>query len=172
MPPASIPSAISPNSSPSQDQPSIAHSTGAFHLSVRSCPLPESTRKGMGTAAGQVPAAGFSPHRRRPRRDPFHRHPAPSPRLRHGTPEQAAERARFDVALVAVLSDAGLRCSEAAAFTWDDGSGRITVVRVKTDVGAQGAVVAVTSAAVRPLDAIKPVGVDGRQRCSGCQNRR
>ena len=44
MPPASIPSAISPNSAPSQDQPSIAHSTGAFPLSVRSCPLPESTR--------------------------------------------------------------------------------------------------------------------------------
>ena len=43
MPPASIPSAISPNSSPSQEQPSIAHSTGAFPLSVRSCPLPEST---------------------------------------------------------------------------------------------------------------------------------
>ena len=43
-PPASIPSAISPNSSPSQDQPSIAHSTGAFPLSVRSRPLPESTR--------------------------------------------------------------------------------------------------------------------------------
>ena len=34
MPRASIPSAISPNSAPSQDQPSIAHSTGAFHLSV------------------------------------------------------------------------------------------------------------------------------------------
>ena len=35
---ASIPSAISPNSSPSQDQPSIAHSTGTFPLSVRSFP--------------------------------------------------------------------------------------------------------------------------------------
>ena len=33
-PPASIPSRISPNSSPFQDQPSIAHSTGAFPLSV------------------------------------------------------------------------------------------------------------------------------------------
>ena len=44
MPPVSIPSAISPSSSPSQDQPSMAHSTGAFPLSVRSCPLPESTR--------------------------------------------------------------------------------------------------------------------------------
>ena len=44
MPWASIPSAISPISSPSQDQPSIAHSTDASPLSVRSCPLPESTR--------------------------------------------------------------------------------------------------------------------------------
>ena len=43
-PPASIPSAISPRSSPSQDQPSIAHSTDAIPLSVRFCPLPESTR--------------------------------------------------------------------------------------------------------------------------------
>ena len=42
MPRASIPSAISPSSSPSQDQPSIAHSTGALPLSVRFCPLPES----------------------------------------------------------------------------------------------------------------------------------
>ena len=36
------------------------------------------------------------------------------------TAEQAAERGRFDVALVAVLSDAGLRRSEAAALTWGD----------------------------------------------------
>ena len=67
---------------------------------------------------------------------------------------QAAARARFDVALVAVLSDAGLRRSEAAALTWGDverwadGSGRITVVSSKTDVTAQGAVVAITPAAV------------------------
>ena len=33
MPPESIPSAISPSSSPSQDQPSIAHSTSAIPLS-------------------------------------------------------------------------------------------------------------------------------------------
>ena len=43
MPPASIPSAISPSYSPSQDQPSIAHSTGTIPLSVRFSPLPEST---------------------------------------------------------------------------------------------------------------------------------
>ena len=66
------------------------------------------------------------------------------------TPAQAAERARFDLALVAVLSDGGLRRSEAAALTWgdlqrwDDGSGRITVIRSKTDAEAQGAVVAIT----------------------------
>ena len=63
-------------------------------------------------------------------------------------------RARFDVALVAVLSDAGLRRSEAAALTWgdvqrwEDGSGRITVIRSKTDAEAQGAVVAITPAAM------------------------
>ena len=49
--------------------------------------------------------------------------------------EQAAERAKFDAALVAVLSYGGLRRSEAAALTWgdvqrwDDGSGCITVIR-------------------------------------------
>ena len=36
------------------------------------------------------------------------------------TAEQAAERARFDLALVAVLSDGGLRRSEASALTWGD----------------------------------------------------
>ena len=36
------------------------------------------------------------------------------------TAEQAAERGKFDVALAAALSDAGLRRSEAAALTWDD----------------------------------------------------
>ena len=77
------------------------------------------------------------------------------------TAEQAAERGKFDVALVAVLSDGGLRRSEAASLTWgdvqrwDDGSGRITVIRSKTDVEAAGAVVAITPA-------IRPAGVDGK----------
>ena len=83
------------------------------------------------------------------------------------TAEQAAERGKFDVALVAVLSDGGLRRSEATALTWgdvqrwDDGSGRITVVRSKTDVEAEGAVVAITPAAMTALDAIRPVEVAG-----------
>ena len=60
------------------------------------------------------------------------------------TAEQAAERAKFDAALVAVLSYGGLCRSEAAALTWgdvqrwDDGSGCITVIRSKTDAEAQG----------------------------------
>ena len=59
------------------------------------------------------------------------------------------------MALVAVLSDAGLRRSEASSLTWgdvqpwDDGSGRITVIRSKTAVEAQDAVVAITPAAMQ-----------------------
>ncbi len=89
------------------------------------------------------------------------------------TPEQAAERAKFDLALVAVLSDAGLRRSEASSLTWgdvqrwDDGSGRITVIRSKTDVEAQGAVVAITPAAMNALSAIRPAGVGGGEKVFG-----
>ena len=89
------------------------------------------------------------------------------------TPQQAAERARFDLALVAVLSDAGLRRSEAAALRWGDierwvdGSGRVTVVRSKTDVEAQGAAVAITPIAMKALDAIRPAGVGGDKKVFG-----
>ena len=99
---------------------------------------------------------------------------APKPRASGvETPQQAAECARFDLALVAVLSDGGMRRSEAAALTWgdaqrwDDGSGRITVVRSKTDAEAQGAVVAITPAAMRALDAIRPVGAGGEVKVFG-----
>ena len=74
---------------------------------------------------------------------------AVQPRLRGRgieTPEQAAERVRVDVALVAALSDGGLRRSEAAA---------------------QGAVVAITPAAMRALDAIRPAGVGGAVKVFG-----
>ena len=89
------------------------------------------------------------------------------------TPQQAAERGKFDLALVAVLSDAGLRRSEASSLTWgdvvrwDDGSGRITVIRSKTDVEAQGAVVAITPAAMGALSAIRPVGAGGEVKVFG-----
>ena len=89
------------------------------------------------------------------------------------TPQQAEERAKLDLALVAALSDAGLRRSEASSLTWsnvqrwEDGSGRITVARSKTDVEAQGAVVAVTPAAMGALDAIRPEGVGGGEKVFG-----
>ena len=100
---------------------------------------------------------------------------AVQPRLRGRleTAAQAAERASFDLALVAVLSDGGLRRSESTALTWgdvqrwDDGSGRITVIRSKTDVEAQGAVVAITSAAIKALDAIRPAGVASDEKIFG-----
>ena len=89
------------------------------------------------------------------------------------TPEQAEDRAKFDLALVAVLSDAGLRRSEASSLTWgdvqrwDDGSGRITVVRSKTDAEAQGAVVAITPAAMQAVGAIRPLGVASGEKVFG-----
>ena len=89
------------------------------------------------------------------------------------TPGQAAERARFDLALVAVLSDGGLRRSEASSLTWgdvqrwDDGSGRITVIRSKTDVEAQGATVAITPVAMKALEAIRPAGVASEEKVFG-----
>ena len=89
------------------------------------------------------------------------------------TAEQAADRGKFDVALVAVLSDAGLRRSEASSLAWgdvqhwEDGSGRITVVRSKTDVEAQGATVAITPVAMKALGAIRPAGVGGEVKVFG-----
>ena len=81
------------------------------------------------------------------------------------------------MALVAVLSDAELCRSEASSLTWgdvhrwDDGSGRITVARSKTDTEAQGAVVAIIPAAMRALDAIRPAR-PAMRKCSGCRSRR
>ena len=63
-----------------------------------------------------------------------------------------------DMALVSVMADAGLRRSEAAALEWRDiereadGSGRVTIQRSKTDQEADGAVVAVTPAAMADLN--------------------
>ena len=75
--------------------------------------------------------------------------------------ETAEARARVDVALALTLRDGGLRVSEAAALTWKDverwadGSGRLTILRSKTDQEGKGAVVAVTPACLRALDAIR-----------------
>ena len=71
--------------------------------------------------------------------------PRPSRRGRgFEKPEQAAQREKFDVALVAVLSDAELCRSEASSLTcgdvqrWDDGRSRVTVVRSQDRCGDPG----------------------------------
>ena len=130
--------------------------------------------KGWGTNSGQAPSAS----RGRSHADVLAviRLTAVQPRKRGRgveTAEQAEQRAKFDVALVAVLSDAGPRRSEAAALTWgdvqrwDDGSGRITVFRSKMDAGAIGAVVAITPAAMNALDEIRPEGASGDEKVFG-----
>ena len=78
------------------------------------------------------------------------------------TEATALARGLVDVALCTLMSDAGLRRSEAAALTWGDverwpdGSGRVSVRRSKTDQTAAGAVVGVTRTTMRALDAIRP----------------
>ena len=70
-------------------------------------------------------------------------------------------RGALDIALAQVMSDGGLRRSEAAALVWEDvaraehGSGRVTIRRSKTDHEGAGAVVAVTARAMADLDAIR-----------------
>ena len=89
------------------------------------------------------------------------------------TKEEAAERAKVDVALVNVMSDAGLRRSEGEALTWGnvqhwkDGSGRITVACSQAAVESQAAVVAITVAAMRKLDAIRPPAVASDEKVFG-----
>ena len=78
--------------------------------------------------------------------------------------EAALRRGLVDIALCWVLSDAGLRRSEAAALTWgdivcwDNGSGRLTVRRSKTDAGPR--TVYLTPVAMTHLDAIRPQDAD------------
>ena len=81
------------------------------------------------------------------------------------------------IALYQVLADAGMRRSEAAALVWDDiarwdnGSGRLTVRRSKTD--ATPRTVYLTPVAMAHLDAIRPEDAAGSElRSSACRLRR
>ena len=70
------------------------------------------------------------------------------------------------MAIVSTIADAGLRRSEAAALVWadveaqPDGSGRVTIRRSKIDLTADGAVVAITPAAMAALERL--AGFAGR----------
>jgi len=76
-------------------------------------------------------------------------------------PDYAIARGQVDITLCSVLSDGGLRRSEAAALTWGDveiaadGSGRVRLARSKTDQEGEGEVVAITASTVQALDAIR-----------------
>ena len=81
--------------------------------------------------------------------------------------ETALRRGLVDIALCWVMSDAGLRRSEAAALVWEDiarwdnGSGRLTVRRSKTDAGPR--TVYLTPVAMAHLDAIRPQEADSSE---------
>ena len=78
--------------------------------------------------------------------------------------ETAEARARVDVALALTLRDGGLRVSEAAALTWKDverwadGSGRLTILRSKTDRVFR---LSIRQMANRIKDAVAAAGFDG-----------
>ena len=71
-------------------------------------------------------------------------------RLRGGSlesEETAFMRGRLDIALASVMSDAGLRISEAAALKWrdvTDAEGLVYIERSKTDQTGEGTYVVVT----------------------------
>ena len=83
-------------------------------------------------------------------------------RRRKETEAVANRRALVDLALLQVMRDGLLRRSEAAALRWgdlefhEDGSGRLHVLRSKTDQAAEGAVLYIGPAAVDTLLAIRP----------------
>ena len=75
-------------------------------------------------------------------------------------PDCAAQRGQVEIALCSLLSDAGLRRSEAAALTWADvefaadGSDRIRIARSKTGQEGDGEIVAITPSTVQALEAM------------------
>ena len=89
------------------------------------------------------------------------------------TRQTAEARGRVDVTLALTLRDGGLRVSEAAALAWGDverwpdGSGRLTIVRSKTDQEGEGDSVAITPACLQALDAIRPDNAGDEGRSSG-----
>ena len=89
----------------------------------------------------------------------------PRSRGRSGRPEteaQARRRGTTDIALCLTLRDAGLRRSEAADLTWSnlerwpDGSGRINILKSKTNRGSDPETVAITPATMAALENIRP----------------
>ena len=78
------------------------------------------------------------------------------------SPETAHARGATDLAIIGMMSDGGLRRSEAAALTWydmefwGDGTARITIQKSKNS--PEPATVAVTETTARALQDIQPAG--------------
>ena len=77
------------------------------------------------------------------------------------TEEFARRRGLVDIAMVSLMRDALLRVGEAAELTWadleceEDGTGRLTVRRSKTDREARGAVLFVSGQTMAAMDAVR-----------------
>ena len=88
-----------------------------------------------------------------------------NPRISRGgsleTEETAIKRGRVDIALASVMSDAGLRISEAAALRWrdvldaEDDTGVVYIERSKTDQAGEGAYVVVTPETLSALKQLR-----------------
>ena len=79
------------------------------------------------------------------------------------TPEQAEQRALFDIAMIALAHDAALRCSELLALRWIDieaseenGLNVVRIRRSKTDQTGQGAVAPISDFTAQAIARIKP----------------
>ena len=90
--------------------------------------------------------------------------PRTLPGVQLETPDKARRRALVDIALVAVMRDALLRRSEAAALTWGDldpapdGSGRLIVRNSKTGQSGGGSVLYLSPATMEVVAQIRPEG--------------
>lgn len=84
--------------------------------------------------------------------------------------DTAEARGKIDIALCAVMRDAMLRRSEAAALTWSDvefrpdSTARVTIRMSKSDQQGEGAVAFVGMAAAAALKAIRPEEADPTDR--------
>ena len=78
------------------------------------------------------------------------------------TAETARVRGLMDIAMASLMRDGMLRRSEAASLTWgdlleqEDGTGRLTVARSKTDQEGEGAVLFASGPTMEALSAVKP----------------
>ena len=89
-----------------------------------------------------------------------------APRIGRGgsleTTATAVVRGLVDIALISLMRDGMLRRSEAESLTWGDlveegdGTGRLTVLRSKTDPEGEGAVLFVSAPTMEALNAIRP----------------